>query len=510
MAYITPSTMIDLMKVAMDPTYTHVRYFASDSDKDTFFDSKVFRSLTANTYQNYTKGTIRIAVTPASVLGCNYIRFRNTGYENKNYYAFVESITDISNECVEITYRIDVFMTYWMDYNTPTCFVERSHTRTDVVGDNLETEPIQAELKTWQGVHTEYYTLNDVVMVTTPSQWASQTIRLINGQLMVVNIDLFDLTNQSSADLFVALIQNMAQAGELDRIISLKQLPSWAYSTTDPTTNYLPTRTGTITWNRSAFISANGAASYTPRNKKLYTSQFSKLRVRTSDNETIDLKPECFSNSGQNVSMEYTETCNTVGEPSVMVKFTNYSDSTKENRVYISNFPDIMLTKDAWSEYLNRSGASVGLGLISAAVSALGSKSGATDMLQTGGNLITTMADTKRRPASTIGTPNPSMPLALGEFGWAVYRFQVSAEEAQNIDEYFDMYGYAVNAFGLPTRKIRDKYTYIKTKDLRVNGEIPVDAVEAISNAYNNGVTFWADNSNFMNYALAVRQANVA
>ena len=146
MAYITPGTIVDLMNVAMDPTYKHVRYFASNSDRDAYFDGKIVRTLTAQTYQNYTDGTIRLSVTPSQVLNCNYMRFRNVGYENKNYYAFIISTTDISNECVEINFKIDSFMTYWMDYNTPPCFVERMHTRTDAIGDNIESEPIQAAL----------------------------------------------------------------------------------------------------------------------------------------------------------------------------------------------------------------------------------------------------------------------------------------------------------------------------------------------------------------------------
>lgn len=223
-----------------------------------------------------------------------------------------------------------------------------------------------------------------------------------------------------------------------------------------------------------------------------------------SNGSTLDLKPECFDTPGANTEIQVTETCNLIGDVVVMVKLKNYSENPRENRLYIGGFPDIILTKDRWNEYLNQNGANVGLGLIRSALSANSFSSLANVALSP----LATMADIKRQPSSVLGSPGVSFPVANGELGWTVYRLQVPAEEAQRIDEYFDIYGYAVNIIGLPTRKVRDKFTYIKTKELRVNGNMPEDAISAISSAYNNGVTFWADNVNFMNYSLAIRQAN--
>ena len=193
-----------------------------------------------------------------------------------------------------------------------------------------------------------------------------------------------------------------------------------------------------------------------------------------------------------------------IGDVVVMVKLNNYSDNTRENRIYIGGFPDVILTRDRWNEYLSQNGASVGLNLIRSALSA-NSIAGSIGSLSP----LATMADIKRQPSSVLGSPGVSYPVASAELGWASYKLQVPAEEAQRIDEYFDIYGYSVNTVDIPSRKVRDRFTYVKTKELRVRGNnMPEDAITVISEAYNNGVTFWADNDNFMNYSIVIREAN--
>ena len=505
MAYTTPSTQIDLISDATDPSYRNVRYFATLQAQFDYFTAKTVSTHSSLTYQNYSSGKLRLQVSAATVKDCNYIRIRNVSYENKAYYAFLMSYELISDNCVEIQFKIDYFQTYFFDYNTPSCYIERTHTNTDNVGDNIEKEPMSVELKTLKGTQSNYYDLSqNIVMVNTPATWNPQNLRILNNQIMVADVTLFDLSVPSSRDLFLAVIQDLNNQGSLDRILFMKSIPDWAYSTTNPTVTYLPSHDVTKFADATVFVSAHtGGSNYTPRNYKLYTSQFTKVRIMDSNGNTLDLRPECFDTPGKVTEIQVTETCNIIGDVVVMVKLNNYSDNTRENRLYIGGFPDIILTKDRWNEYLNQNGANVGLGLIRSAISAnsLSSTVGALSPLAT-------MADIKRQPSSVLGSPGVSYPVASAELGWAVYKLQVPSEEAQRIDEYFDIYGYAVNIIGIPSRKVRDKFTYIKTKELRVNGNMPEDAISAISSAYNNGVTFWADNVNFMNYSLAIREAN--
>lgn len=508
MAYTTPSTQIDLMRVATDPSYRNVRYFQTLQDQYDYFTAKTISTHSSITYQNYSSGKLRLQVSAETVKNCNYIRIRNVSYENKAYYAFLTSYEVISDNCVELQFKIDYFQTYFFDYITPSCYIERTHTNTDNVGDNIEKEPLSVELKTLkEGTHVNYYDLSqNIVMVNTPATWNPQNLRILNNQIIVADVTLFDLSVQSSRDLFLAVIQDLNYQGALDRILFMKSIPDWAYSTTNTTnTPYLPSHNVIHTVDATVFQpSHSGGSTYTPRNYKLYTSQFTKIRIMDSNGSTLDLRPECFDNPGKITEINVTETCNLIGDVVVMVKLNNYSDNTRENRIYIGGFPDVILTRDRWNEYLSQNGASVGLNLIRSALSA-NSIAGSIGSLSP----LATMADIKRQPSSVLGSPGVSYPVASAELGWASYKLQVPAEEAQRIDEYFDIYGYSVNTVDIPSRKVRDRFTYVKTKELRVRGNnMPEDAITVISEAYNNGVTFWADNDNFMNYSIVIREAN--
>ena len=520
MAYITPGTIVDLMSVAMDPTYNHVRYFATNADKNDYFDGKIVRTLTAQTYQNYTDGTIRLSVTPSQVLNCNYMRFRNVGYENKNYYAFIISTTDISNECVEINFKIDSFMTYWMDYNTTPCFVERMHTRTDAIGDNIESEPIQAALiparEVTVNTNHDYYlnpynVLSTSVLTEQPDQGQQYvSMRTINGQRMVARILVCNPNESGSETIVYDEINRLNSGGSgatMDNIISFKSAPSWACQLDNQGYRiYNPSNTV------DPVIYLHGFHGYgTPRNYKLMTSQFCNLIFWSSDGASVTLRPEFFDStvftSATTIMPTVKETCVLTGDISVIVEMSSYDYNQKLSRVTVSGFPDIQLTKSLWAEWAARNANALGFQLATNAIMTQGA-SVVPDSVGLFGEIISTQANITHSQSPSIGGISANSMLAIGQFGWAIIKNCVSAQDAEHIDTFFDIYGYAVNDIALPTRKIRDKYTYIKTRDFRVNGSIPVDAIDEISNAYNNGVTFWADNANFMNYALAVRQAN--
>lgn len=78
----------------------------------------------------------------------------------------------------------------------------------------------------------------------------------------------------------------------------------------------------------------------------------------------------------------------------------------------------------------------------------------------------------------------------------------IRAEYARIIDNYFDMFGYAVHRIGTPRTYIgqRKSHTYIKTVGAHVDGSIPADAAQAMCAIYDNGITFWNDQNEIGNY----------
>ena len=67
----------------------------------------------------------------------------------------------------------------------------------------------------------------------------------------------------------------------------------------------------------------------------------------------------------------------------------------------------------------------------------------------------------------------------------------ISRYYAEIIDNYFTLYGYALNRSDVPWRKARERFTYLKTVGCIVEGSFPANIAQAIENVYNNGTRFW-------------------
>lgn len=133
MAYVTPNTTIYLLSdIQIDKNYNNTVRFDSTGDQQDYFSEKIKYSFNSQSYQRVNKNTLRIEKKYDDIYYCNYLMFKNDSpYNNKWYYAFIDSCEYINENCSEITYTIDVIQTYWFDFEFEDCIVEREHTATD-------------------------------------------------------------------------------------------------------------------------------------------------------------------------------------------------------------------------------------------------------------------------------------------------------------------------------------------------------------------------------------------
>ena len=153
MSYISPNSDVRLLKnIPFDRSYNHTKNFwGSDylNEQANYFMgftknlNGVTYAYSSQSYQRVNKNTIRLAVLADNIYDCNYMMFRNTAYGNKWFYAFIDSINYINDNCTEISYTIDVLQTWFFDYDIRACFVEREHAITDNIGDNLVPENLE-------------------------------------------------------------------------------------------------------------------------------------------------------------------------------------------------------------------------------------------------------------------------------------------------------------------------------------------------------------------------------
>lgn len=88
---------------------------------------------------------------------------------------------------------------------------------------------------------------------------------------------------------------------------------------------------------------------------------------------------------------------------------------------------------------------------------------------------------------------NGSNTFACGTYHFYATRCSITGQQAQRIDKYFDAFGYAMNDIYTPERRVRQKYTYIQTRNCLVDGDIPADDRSLIEKCYDEGIRFWVN-----------------
>ena len=144
---IQPNSVIKLCSgVPIDSSYKDTIYFTSKSEQKSYFESKVSKTMDKASFQriNGQQGVVRMSANAETIYDCNYMMFQNTNYGSKWFYAFITNIEYINDKVSNIYFSIDVMQTWFLfDCTLKECFVEREHSKTDNIGDNLVPENLE-------------------------------------------------------------------------------------------------------------------------------------------------------------------------------------------------------------------------------------------------------------------------------------------------------------------------------------------------------------------------------
>ena len=113
---------------------------------------------------------------------------------------------------------------------------------------------------------------------------------------------------------------------------------------------------------------------------------------------------------------------------------------------------------------------------------------------------IMEVSNARMLPSQLSGNIDDLLSYCSKCYGYNIYRMSVSKTVRQRIDNYFSVYGYKISDWRIPQLKVRANWTFIKTAGCAVVGDIPKDFESAIDQIFDNGITFWANTANFMNY----------
>jgi hypothetical protein len=555
--YITPQTNIRLLhNVPIDSSYVHSLFFASASGQTAYFQNLTKYNLNNYTYQRYDKGVLRVQILADNLYDINYMMFQNRAFGNKWFYAFVDKVEYLNDVTTAIYYHIDEIQTWLFDWNFAQCFVERMHTPTDEVGDNIQPEPVEVG----EYVYNNYEMINEFscynagyahyqpIIIVAINKVNDDGEFIADGDLyngVYSGLKLYAFSSDVSGVRGINFVISEYSKKDPNTIVAIYMCP-WDCVADDELINgsvsslddlkVLP-RVVRPAVNVTLGNCGTQVDGYTVKNKKLLTYPYNFENVINCDGSNLALRYEFFNNTNKDavIAMQgnFTQPVQTVCYPYNYKNSGNPTDGGNmyDEKLVLANYPSCSWNADAWKVWWSQNAIPLAIkGVESVAVMGITSFKPATEPQEVETGIISGITG-KPETKTVEGTPAHFEPNANGtiyalhtissmltntykasiqadyckgnissgnvNFSHGAYSFNhgrmsVNRQQAEIIDNFFDRFGYTVNKLMTPSLHTRTNWTFIKTIDCTIHGSIPRDSEAIIEKAFNNGITFWA------------------
>lgn len=541
MFYIEPNTRIEFLRgVPLDPGYENTLYFDTLAQQDAYFYDKLALAINRASYQREERGWLKVSwnaaenVTPviSTLYNISYMRFKNSNFENKWFYAFVDAVEYVNNNTVRIRYHIDVMQTWAFDYSFNQCMIEREHTETDNIGEN--TIPENFELGDYIFDNAQEFNYEPTAVVVTAGDFGGSYgagvvvpgLSTKGDWFSGVHFYPFPLHVQQQVDALNQMLEDAyTDRDKLNTIIAVFVMPNSFITPNFPPQEFTES---VIT---ASQVGGYMLGDYPCRNAKLLTYPYNLLYVTNYQGGHMELHFEYFSNP---TNCKLKVWGNMSVNPALILYPNNYK-TTGDNfdeMLECTGFPMCAWANDAYKAWVAQNAGTIA----STALTIVGGMAyGAyksfnytpdrsipfTDMgetrrpLHTGESLgftpskelvgsivaavnaVGKVADHAVAPPTAHGSGNGNVQYQAGKMTFMWCHKHIRPEYAAIIDDFFDMYGYATHRVGYPRRDVRPCYTYVKTVDCSMDGNVPMEDLRTIENIFNKGVRFWKSTAVF-------------
>lgn len=541
MAYVAPNSTVEFFSdLGLNDNYDDTLYFSSESAKNSYFSNLTkLATATAMSYNREQRGFIRVELPMSTLISASYMRFKNTSFENKWFYAFVNSVEYINNNCTQVNFKIDPMMTWMGTFELGQCYVERQHVTNDSIGANIADEGLKCGEYVCEGSSTTaFFGDYNIVLFRTwnKAKEPGAIVYPLTQGLYVPLVATYYPFTQEGATALQGKIDELIEQHREEEILTIKLIPYHYANNTS-----IETDTFTV---EKPYTSVGG---YIPKNKKLFCYPYKYLEVQDCENSPIAYKYEYFNSLPDATSTGYAyfsiQGSGRTPEVNIMCIPYNYNglEYDYEHACSMSNFPTIPWNVDGYKAYLaqrdstffgNLTSNSI-LGLLGGAISGaaggalagavnpmtlmtpqLGAAMGAATGLA--GGLINSikqpLADIEndmmkgilpsRFPNTARGVLSSNLMAQARTKNFYFRKMCITKNYASMIDDFFTMYGYAIRNVLTPNMNARPYFTYVKTKGCAVHGNVPADDASAIEKIFDNGVRFWKNHNNIGNYSL--------
>ena len=516
--WIEPRNNIRLLhNVPLDVNYEHTIYWTDKSAQMNYFLSKVKKSIADSTYQRVNKGTCRVGANAESLYDVNYMMFQNWNFGNKWFYAFVNKVDYINDNVSEISYTLDEMQTWATDYVPNQCFVVREHPDTDNVGDNITPEPISASEYVFNNYEPVKDGMENLAVIVAIADVEEVDGELYDGVYGAATLYAYDLTEESVTEIDEQIAEYYSKP---DSIIGIYMCPSFILPENGgmlPTGHIIPYGANAVPVDVSmpGLTASDTIDGYEPKNKKLFTYPYNFIHIDNSLGDALDLKYEFFEQANPSLFIMGTFT-----QPvQIVLRPKHYKGSGEEllsaETLEISGYPMCSWNMDAWKAWVAQNkipavisgvgaAAQIGINYAKKSNSSYAGYDAAKSGISYAVGLLSEMYHASNTTADIVkGVLNnggANVANKKQQFYWG--RCSINAKQAQIVDDFFTLYGYAINRVKVPDRHGRPHWNYVKTSGCTIHGSIPADAEKVICSVYDKGVTFWRNGEEIGNYSL--------
>lgn len=522
-----------LQGLSIDNSYRHTIWFDSEDAQRSYFMSKQKYYYNELSYIRIFDGVIRVPNTPARMVNCNYIMFRNTS--NLWYYAFLKEINYVSDGATELVYELDVIQT-WMFVLSPNsntefvrgwrmqpCYIERQHVMDDKKWTNLCNEPFplgetkytkQDETavtgKSWK----RWYIVQSQVGTDNPSGSKPVGCTVANGNVYVGYLHVTKTKNET-----IELIENLQKAMD-GNVISVQCIPEVLGANLTLTS----TAGGKIIANEDFKTFAMGEVTmthstidgYTPRNNKCFNYPFYSFYVSNQKGVSA-LYDFAYMSESARTAWDFTIYGDVgVGSP-IILHPQSYKGlgSAHDYDLILGTMPQMQFASyydnAFYQEEMNarvqgtlRTVQSAVSGLVGSGGNPVGAIGGALYSEFTNSlSLDALEARQDNTPANVhnlSGTNTISFNIGSVKPVFAIRHMKRYMIE--RLDDFLDVYGYQVNQIGKPNLSGRKAWNYVKTVGCAIKGSVPATVASKICAIHDSGVTYWKNGDNVGDYSL--------
>lgn len=541
---VTPQTDVYLLKCPLELDNNHQLNFANKTAQANYFLSLPKLEALDITYQRE-NNVIRFPAHIDTLLGYNYVMYKNENYSNKWFYAFITDMQYDNDYCTLISISTDYWQTWGFDIQFKQSFIEREHASNDAIGANLvpenldlgeyvcsgKTEVTVARTRSNENNPTAVICMQVSTLDVSPEGQSgvnvlpSATVPVYNGipqgcyfiampctpngvALMYTTIGLYDGVGKADAIQSIFLCPRacaswtpMNGTGTLARTFWL--IPNTSYEASSGDIATIP--------------KANNLNGYTPRNNKLFTYPYNYLYVTNNNGTDIEMHYEDYTNNlpsfSYYASLEQGGAFMIVPNNSKKNNPSNSGPAFNEG-IQLGKLPQISWVSDYYLNWQAQNGKALEVQAVLSGINFAGSTLGTMAQSGTGGSygvksLASDVADmalqirqAKIVPDQAKGNLNAGdLIFASGKAGYDFRNMTLRYDYAERIDGYFDMFGYRVNKKKVPNFTSRRNWNFVKTADLNIVGDVPNEAIDAIKALFNNGITMWHNPATFLDYS---------